>query len=171
MKKLFVLFLWILSGTATSAEYVATELRTVESMLDVARVTASDVVYDLGSGDGRIVFAAANRGANAVGIEIDPFWFDQSVKNVKAQKLVRFIKGDFFREPLPFASVVTLFLPDNLLAKLVLKLKRLTPGTRIVSNGSQIGDWQADKVIDIGQGLCNSNGCFAAPLYFYEVRR
>ena len=131
--------------------YVPTPDAVVSAMLDVAQVTATDVVYDLGSGDGRIVIEAARKyGARAVGIELDPELNKKATK--KAQKAgvadkVTFVRADFFKTDLSEATVVTLFLSPNINARLQPKLRReLKPGARIVSHRfSMPPDWKPDR--------------------------
>jgi SAM-dependent methyltransferase len=135
--------------------YVPTTNDAVEAMLRLADVTSSDTVFDLGCGDGRIVIAAAKlRGARGVGIDIDPVRVSESRANAKkagVEKRVRFEENDVFEADIHEATVVTLFLLPELNVKLLPKLLRdLKPGTRIVSNTFDMGDWQADKAVIVG---------------------
>ena len=119
--------------------YVPTPQVIVDAMLKVANVTSADVVYDLGSGDGRIpVTAARVYGARAVGIDIDPQRIREANENAKAAGVtdrVRFITGDLFTADISEATVVTLYLTPSLNTRLLPKLnKELKPGTRIVSH-------------------------------------
>jgi SAM-dependent methyltransferase len=131
--------------------YVPTADAVVRSMLDVAQVTPADVVYDLGSGDGRIVIAAArDYGARAVGVELDPALIRQAT--MKARKAgvadrVRFVQGDLFKADLGEATVVTLFLSPSINARLEGKLMReLKPGARVVSHRFEMPpDWKPDR--------------------------
>src|SRR5439155_20512477 len=105
------------------------------AMLDVAQVTATDVVYDLGSGDGRIVIQAARKyGARGVGIELDPELNKKAMKNAQKAGVadkVSFVRADFFKTDLSDATVVTLFLSPNINARLESKLRReLKAGAR-----------------------------------------
>jgi precorrin-6B methylase 2 len=124
-------------------------------MLDLARVTAADVVYDLGSGDGRIVIEAAKaHGASGVGIELDGELIKQSVKNAQKAGVsdkVRFVQGDLFKTDLSEATVVTLFLSQSINARLQPKLLReLKPGARVVSNRFGMpSDWKPDQDITV----------------------
>jgi SAM-dependent methyltransferase len=132
------------------APYVPTTEAAVEAMLKLARVTSADVVYDLGCGDGRIVVAAAKDfGARGVGIDFNPVRIGEAKENaLKAgvDKLVRFEEKDFFKADIHDATVVTLFLLPDVNLRLRPKLLReLKPGTRIVSNTFDMGDWTADK--------------------------
>jgi len=135
--------------------YVPTTNEAVEAMLKLADVTSSDTVYDLGCGDGRIIVAAAKlRGARGVGIDIDPVRVSESRANAKkagVEKRVRFEENDVFEADIHEATVVTLFLLPELNVKLLPKLLRdLKPGTRIVSNTFDMGDWQAAKEVIVG---------------------
>jgi ribosomal protein L11 methylase PrmA len=119
-------------------------------MLKLADVTKTDTVYDLGCGDGRIVIAAAkDYGAHGVGIDINPERIQEAVGNAKkagVEKLVRFEENDLFDADIHEATVVTLFLLNSVNLKLRPKLlKELKPGTRIVSNTFNMGDWKPDK--------------------------
>jgi SAM-dependent methyltransferase len=135
--------------------YVPTTNDAVEAMLKLADVTSSDIVYDLGCGDGRIVIAAAKlRGARGVGIDIDPVRVSESrasARKAGVEKRVRFEENDVFEADIHEATVVTLFLLPELNLKLLPKLLRdLKPGTRIVSNTFDMGDWQAAKEVTVG---------------------
>ena len=135
--------------------WVPTPPAVVDAMLKLADVKASDVVYDLGCGDGIIVTTAAQKyGARAVGIDIDP----QRVKEAteRAQKMgvsdkVKIVQGDLFEADIKEASVVTLYLLESLNIKLMPKLqKELKPGTRIVSQTFGMGsEWPPDKTIEV----------------------
>ncbi|HTP33797.1 MAG TPA: class I SAM-dependent methyltransferase [Candidatus Acidoferrales bacterium] len=130
--------------------YVPTTEEAVAAMLRLADVKNTDVVYDLGCGDGRIVVAAAkNYGAKAVGIDIDPQRIAEANANAKragVEKLVRFEENDLFQADIKEASVVTLFLLSSVNLKLKPKLLAdLKPGTRIVSNTFDMGDWKPEK--------------------------
>jgi len=131
--------------------YVPTPDSVVAAMLDLAGVTATDVVYDLGSGDGRIVIEAAKKyGARGVGIELDPELNKRAEKNAKKAGVadkVMFVRADFFKTDLSPASVVTLFLSPNINARLQSKLRReLKPGARIVSHRFPMPpDWKPTR--------------------------
>lgn len=130
--------------------YVPTTEPAVEAMLSLAKVTKNDVVYDLGCGDGRIVVTAAKKfGARGVGIDINPERIAEARENAKrngVEHLVKFIEGDLFEADIREASVVTLFLLSSVNLKLRPKLlAELKPGTRVVSNTFDMGDWKPDK--------------------------
>ena len=135
--------------------YVPTTDLAVAAMLKLADVKKTDVVYDLGCGDGRIVIAAAKQlGARGVGIDINPERIREANENAKkagVEKLVRFEENDLFEADIRGASVVTLFLLPEINLKLRPKLLRdLKPGTRIVSNTFDMGDWKPDKESTVG---------------------
>ena len=137
--------------------YVPTTEEAVKAMLELAGVTKDDVVYDLGCGDGRIVVSAAkNMGARGVGIDINPVRIAEANANAKkaaVEKLVRFEENDLFEAKISEATVVTLFLLSNINLKLRPKLmKELKPGTRIVSNTFDMGDWKPEKEMDVAGG-------------------
>jgi tRNA G37 N-methylase Trm5 len=119
--------------------YVPTPQEVVDAMLKLAKVTKNDVVYDLGSGDGRIAITAAKaHGARAFGIDIDPQRISEANANLKKEgvgNLVQFLNQDLFTTDISKATVVTLYLLPSLNVKLIPKLnKELRPGTRIVSH-------------------------------------
>jgi SAM-dependent methyltransferase len=123
-------------------------------MLEVAGVGDGDVVYDLGCGDGRIVIAAALRGARGVGVDIDPRRVQEATANAQASGVadrVTIVEQDLFLTDLRDATVVTLYLLPELNRKLRPKLwKELKPGSRVVSNRFSMGEWQPDRVIKAG---------------------
>jgi SAM-dependent methyltransferase len=128
--------------------WIASPQATVEMMLDLARVTPQDYVIDLGSGDGRNVIAAAQRGARALGVEFNPDLVAVSRRAAIAAGVAdkaTFVEGDMFAADISQATVMILFLlPDNL-QKLAAKLRALKPGARIVSNTYEIVGWSADE--------------------------
>ena len=132
--------------------FVPTWQSVVYEMLQLAAVTRDDLVYDLGSGDGRIVIIAAQKyGARGVGIEIDPKLVGiarQVAREAQVADKVTFLEGDLFTLDISRATVVTLFLSNTVNRKLEAKLKReLRPGTRIVSHQFGIGSWQPEKTV------------------------
>jgi tRNA G37 N-methylase Trm5 len=144
--------------------YVPTPTEVVDAMLKMAKVTKNDVLYDLGSGDGRIVITAAQKfGTRGTGIDIDP----QRIKeaNENAQKagvanLVQFRQQDLFKTNLSDATVVTLYLLPRINLQLRPKLlQELKPGTRIVSHAFDMGDWKPERVEQV-------NG---STLYYWTV--
>ena len=130
--------------------YVPTRDTVVDAMLKLANVNANDVVYDLGSGDGRIVIAAAKKyGARGVGIDIDPERISESNTNATKAGVtdkVKFIEADLFESDFSDASVVTLYLLGRLNEKLKpMLMQQLKPGTRIVSHAFDMGDWEPEE--------------------------
>jgi SAM-dependent methyltransferase len=130
--------------------YVPTTEAAVQAMLKLGEVKKTDIVYDLGCGDGRIVIAAAKGlGARGVGIDINPVRIGEAKENAKkagVEKLVRFEENDLFEADIHEATVVTIFLLPNINLKLRPKLLQdLKPGTRVVSNTFDMGDWKPDK--------------------------
>jgi hypothetical protein len=139
---------------APDVHFVPTPMAVVEKMLEVTKVGRTDVVYDLGSGDGRIVITAASRrGARGVGIDIDPVRIEESRHNADSAGVkgrVTFRRADLFKTDLREATVVTLYLLPLLNRRLLPKLYReLEPGARIASNAFDMGDWKADSVIEV----------------------
>ena len=130
--------------------YVPTTPEAVEAMLKLGEVKKTDMLYDLGCGDGRIVIAAAKTfGTRGVGIDIDPQRIKEANENAKragVESLVRFEQGDLFEANFAEATVVTLFLLPRINLKLKPRLlEQLKPGTRVVSNTFDMGDWKAEK--------------------------
>jgi len=134
--------------------YVPTPPAVVEAMLNVAGVGKTDIVYDLGSGDGRIPITAAQKfGARGIGIDINPERIKEANENaVKAgvTDKVKFMNADLFETNISEATVVTLYLLPTLNEKLRPKLmKELKPGTRIVSHAFRMGDWEPEKTLNV----------------------
>lgn len=137
--------------SADDVPFVATPHNVVAEMLDLAGVTAEDVVYDLGSGDGRIAIAAAQKyGARGVGFELDPDLIELANENARLAGVadrVRFVEQDLFEADLSQATVVTLYLIPRVNLKLRPKLLgELRSGTRVVSHDYGMGDWQPTDV-------------------------
>jgi SAM-dependent methyltransferase len=143
--------------------WVPTPQALVDTMLDMAKVTPEDLVMDLGSGDGTIVITAAKRGARAIGIEYNPDLVLLS-RNVAAAQGVgeraTFMQADLFTVDLSNATVVTMFLLQSINLKLRPTLLELKPGTRIVSNSFDMGEWTPDEKKMIGPAGC-FNRCTA----------
>ena len=136
------------------APYVPTPQDIVEKMLELAKVTRDDVVYDLGSGDGRIVITAAQKyGAHAVGIEINPDLYRKSSSRIKELGLedhARIECEDMYQVTVRPATVVTLYLLSSFNQKLRPKLEReLHSGTRIVCHDFQVPGWDPEKVVEV----------------------
>lgn len=137
--------------------YYPTPPETVAEMLRLANIQKGDVLYDLGSGDGRIPIAAAKQfGIRAVGIEIDPKLISAAESNARAAgvaDLVRFRNEDMFRIDVSEANIVTLYLSDKLNVLLRPKLLReLRPGARIISHDFRMGDWKPEQTVRVPWG-------------------
>lgn len=146
--------------------WVPTPPAVVDAMLKLADVKPTDVVYDLGCGDGIIVATAAQKyGARAVGIDIDPQRVQEATERARKMGVsdkVKIVQGDLFESDISDASVVTLYLLTSLNMKLMPKLKKeLKPGTRVVSQSFNMGDeWPPEKTIDV-QGV---------PVYMWTIK-
>ena len=141
-----------LAAVTPGAEYDPTPQPVAEAMLDLAEVRPDDVVYDLGCGDGRIVIAAAKRGARGVCVDIDPKRIRQSRANAKkagVAERIRFREEDLLKTDFGDATVVTLFLSPELSNALQPKLQKLKPGSRVVAHWYPVGDWKPEKVVKI----------------------
>jgi len=134
--------------------YVPTPYAVVDAMLEVANVGPDDLVYDLGSGDGRIVIAAArDHGARGIGIDIDPQRTREARENAERENvtdLVSFRTADLFETDFSDATVVTLYLLTDLNLRLRPKLlSELRSGTRVVSHAFSMGDWEPEEVLNV----------------------
>jgi ribosomal protein L11 methylase PrmA len=134
--------------------YVPTPQEVVDKMLELAKVGKDDVLYDLGSGDGRIPVTAAKRfGIRAYGIDIDPQRIAEANENAKKNgvtKLVQFKQEDLFKTKFSDATVVTLYLLPDLNVKLRPRLlAELKPGTRIVSHQFDMGTWKPERKLEL----------------------
>jgi hypothetical protein len=137
--------------------YYPTPPETVDEMLRMARIKKGDVLYDLGSGDGRIPIAAAKQyGIRAVGIEIDPKLVTEAEEIAKQEDvsdLVRFRNEDMFRIDVREATIVTLYLSEKLNVLLRPKLlSELRPGSRILSHDFRMGDWKPEQTVRVPWG-------------------
>jgi len=134
--------------------FVPTPQEVVDEMLKMAKVRKGDVLYDLGSGDGRIAVTAAKRyGVRAVGIDIDPERIREATENARKAgvgNLVQFRREDLFKADFSEATVVTLYLLPDLNVKLRPRLwQELKPGTRIVSHQFDMADWKPEKQLEL----------------------
>jgi predicted RNA methylase len=134
--------------------YVPTPYDVVDAMLKLADVHRGDVLYDLGSGDGRIPVTAAKKfGIHAVGIDIDPLRIADANENARRNKvtqLVEFRQEDMFRTDIHDATVVTLYLLPDLNVKLRSRLlAELKPGSRIVSHQFTMGNWPPERKLEV----------------------
>jgi predicted RNA methylase len=148
--------------------FVPTPQEVVDAMLKLAKVTKNDVIYDLGSGDGRIpITAAKTYGARGVGIDIDPQRIKEATENLKTAGVgdrVKFLNQDLFTTDISEATVVTLYLLPSLNVKLIPKLnKELKPGTRVVSHAF---DMSADGTERKPRETQNVNG---RTVYFWTI--
>ncbi|WP_009630221.1 SAM-dependent methyltransferase [Synechocystis sp. PCC 7509] len=137
--------------------YVPTPQEVVDEMLALAKVTKNDVIYDLGSGDGRIPVTAAQKfGTRGIGIDINPERIQEA--NANAQKAgvsdrVKFLNQDLFTTDISQATVVTLYLLPELNVRLRPQLfKQLKPGTRIVSHDFDMGEWKPERTVQTKEG-------------------
>jgi precorrin-6B methylase 2 len=129
--------------------WVPTPDEVVDRMLRMAQVTANDLVYDLGAGNGKIAIAAAKLGARAVGIEYNPDMAKHAQGNVVAagvQSRARIMQGDIFATDFSQATVVTMYLLPGLNMKLRPTILAMRPGTRVVSHSFTMEDWEADEI-------------------------
>lgn len=142
--------------------WVPTAQDLVDRMLDMAKVTPQDIVIDLGSGDGRTVITAAKLGATAHGIEYDQKMVELSKQNAEKEKVAdkaTFAKADIFQSDFSQATVITMFLLEDLNLKLRPTLLKLKPGTRLVTNTFRMGDWHHDASVELKSGCstyCNA---------------
>jgi precorrin-6B methylase 2 len=142
----------------------------ISAMLSLAKVTPDDYVFDLGSGDGRVVISAAKLGAHAIGIEYNHDLLELSVRNAEKERVSRkteFIEGDLFKCDLLKATVIFLFLLPDINKKLMPKLLDLKPGTRVVSNTFTMDNWIPDKEIITED---NANGWNTAYLWIVPAK-
>lgn len=158
-------------GTAENlAPYIPTPQLIVERMLEAGHVKAGDMVYDLGSGDGRIVITAAQKfGARGVGVEIQPDLCRKAMERIKSLGLedrVRMVEDSALRVDLSPADVVTMFFLTSSNERMKPNLERyLKPGARVVSNQFPITGWKATEVVHLKSGSMNHS------IYVYEIGR
>jgi hypothetical protein len=134
--------------------WVPTPQSLVEKMLDMAKVTPKDYLMDLGSGDGRTVITAAKRGVRAHGIEYNPDMVELAKRNAAKEGVsdrATFARADLFASDFSKATVLTLFLLPEINLKLRPKILNLRPGTRVVSNSFDMGEWEADESATVGE--------------------
>ena len=135
--------------------FTPTRHNIADAMLRLAHVTADDVVYDLGSGDGRIpIIAAQKYGARAVGIELDPKLVEQSWRTANEAEVahrVKFIVGDLFEADLSKATVITTYLSSSMMKMLEPRFRALAPGTRIVAHHFPMPGWAPDLRIKVDE--------------------
>jgi SAM-dependent methyltransferase len=142
-------------GRTPDIHFTPTRHNIADAMLRLASVTADDVVYDLGSGDGRLpIIAAQKYGAIGVGIEIDPRLVEISwriANEAEVANRVSFIVGDLFEADLGKATVITMYLSTSIMKILEPRLRALKPGTRIVSHQFAMPQWPPDKRIKVDE--------------------
>lgn len=150
---LVVLFLHSSAGSADSIPFVPTTMQIVDRMLEVAGVTEKDVVYDMGSGDGRIVIRAAQKyGARGVGVELDPQLVEQAREKAKeagVSHLVEFRNQDGLEADISNATVVTLYMFKWFNNALRPKLQQLKPGSRVIAHDYDIDEWEPTRIIHL----------------------
>ena len=145
-------FYWGLALSQYQPRFEPTPTSVVQAMTDLAAVKAGDVVFDLGCGDGRLVIAAARLGARATCVDIDPRRIAEARDNARqagVEQRIAFRTKNLFDTDLAGASVVMLFLSPDYNLKLRERLRRLAPGTRIVSHWHGMGDWRPQKKVDV----------------------
>ena len=141
--------------------WVPTPQSVVDKMLEMAKLTKSDFLMDLGSGDGRTVITAAKRGATALGIEYNEKMVELSRRNAEAAGVTaraKFEQADLFETDFSKATVVTMFLLPDINLRLRPKILELKPGTRIVSNTFTMGEWEPDQKVDLSSS-CGASYC------------
>lgn len=146
-----IIVIWVFWSASIGAGWEPTSMTRVRKMLEMAEVDSGDIVYDLGSGDGRIVTEAAKKyHANAVGIEADPlrvFWSRLTIRFSGLHKQAKIVWGNFFKQNISEATVITLFLSYGANQRLKSKFQQeLKPGTRIVSYVWTFKGWNPVKV-------------------------
>jgi cyclopropane fatty-acyl-phospholipid synthase-like methyltransferase len=163
MRRFFLVAALALAAASAAAQapahkpdvvFIPTPQELVDAMLELARVHKGDVLYDLGSGDGRIPITAAQRyGVRGVGIDIEPRLVHEATENARkagVARLVKFKTDDIFTTDFHDATVVTLYLLEHLNLKLRPRLlAELKPGTRIVSHRFGMGDWKPERTIEV----------------------
>ena len=145
---------WDMPYQRWDVPYVPTPYEIVDAMLEMAGVTETDTLFDLGCGDGRIVITAARRlGTRGFGVDIDPERIEECHSNASAadvENLVTFLNQDLFETDFSKASVLTLYLLNSVNLRLRPKiLEELKPGTRVVSHDFSMGEWKADQQADL----------------------
>jgi SAM-dependent methyltransferase len=132
--------------------WVPTPEEVVAAMLDMAKVTPNDYVIDLGSGDGRIVIAAAKLGARALGVEYNPDMVQLSKDNAQKEGVsgrANFVQADIFATDFSQATVITMYLLPSLNMRLRPQILEMKPGTRVASNSFNMEDWEPDETRDV----------------------
>lgn len=155
----------VLGQPGKDAVWVPTPQALVDKMLDMAALKPGERLIDLGSGDGRLVISAALRGAQALGVEYEPQLVEHARRIAEVEgvsRLARFVREDLFETDLSGADVITLFLLRDMNLRLRPKLLALRPGTRIVANTFDLGEWLPDRSESLSyEDGCNSAWCIA----------
>ena len=144
--------------------WVPTPQALVDKMLEMAQATPKDYVMDLGSGDGRTVITAAKKGIRALGVEYDPNMVELSRRNAAQEGVserAKFVKADLFKTDFSQATVITMFLLPRINMELRPRILKLKPGTRVVSNTFDMGDWEPDETVVLDQSQSCESYCKA----------
>lgn len=144
-------------GKLLDVPFVPSDDDVIEAMLSLGEVNSTDLVYDLGAGDGRIIITAARtRGARGIGVELDPLRVADAMEDAghaRVEYLIDFLEEDIFTVDISEATVVTLYLLESVNLQLRPRLlKELRPGTRILSHAFRMGDWRADDKVELRGG-------------------
>ena len=154
-------------GAEDLAPYIPTPPTIVDRMLEVAHIHMGETVYDLGSGDGRVVIAAAQKyGAKAVGVEIRPDLCRQAQARIKAlglEDMVTMVEGSALRVDLSRADVVTMYFLTSSNERLKPSLEKMKPGSRVVSNEFPMRGWKPVEVVHVKTGSMDHS------IYLYEI--
>lgn len=153
--------------------FVPTRPEVVDKMLEMAEIKTNDILYDLGCGDGRIVVAAAKKyGIKAVGVDIDPERIKESLENVRTNNVAHLVtikQADIFELDFHEATVVTLYLLPELNVRLMPKLAKLKPGTRIISDDFDMRGAKPKEVVRLNRTQDDDNGEPQNTLYKWVV--
>ena len=153
--------------------FVPTRLEVVNKMLEMAEIRTNDILYDLGCGDGRIVVAAAKKyGIKAVGVDIDPARVKESRENVRTNNVAHLVtikQADIFELDFHEATVVTLYLLPELNVRLMPKLAKLKPGSRIISDDFDMKGAKPKEVVHLGPSQDEEDGGSQNTLYKWVV--
>lgn len=165
---LFVLIGNIIINLYTRVPYAPTPKNTIEKILDLIHVRPGERLYDLGAGDGRVLFAAEKRGARARGFELSPFSYIRTAVKIKlTQSRAQIFFKNFFFADLGDADIIFCFLVGAVMLKLEKKLqKELKPGAMVISYGFSFPGWKPAQIITPEENKLQSG--FSTPLYIYK---
>ncbi len=153
--------------------FVPTRMEVVNKMLEMAEIKTNDILYDLGCGDGRIVVTAAKRyGIKAVGVDIDPQRVKESLENVRTNNVAHLVsikQADIFELDFHEATVVTLYLLPSLNVRLMPKLAKLKPGTRIISDDFDMRGAKPKEVVHVERNADQEDGEMQTTVYKWVV--